>query len=166
MTQSLKMSTWICIAVTALLKGCMYSHLPVICHTNSLTAKAFSMLIKSLWPVLLSGFWTLCSLFFPYRSWVSIFSYFSVLVKLIWLLLAPVLVLLDYVLCVYKAWVLPESLFVQSYFILYYLYQIFRFIKTKKSFLLEVSCILPSTHTVTTIDTLLNIIYSKILLNS
>ncbi len=57
-----------------------------------------------------SVFWTLCSLFFPCPSWVSLFGYFPVLVKLIWLLLAPVLVLLDYVLCVYKSWVLPESL--------------------------------------------------------
>ncbi len=59
---------------------------------------------------IMSGFWTLCSLFFPCPSWVSLYGYFPVLVKLIWLFLAPVLVLLDYVRCVYKSLVLPESL--------------------------------------------------------
>ncbi len=39
-----------------------------------------------------------------------LYGYFPVLVKLIWLILAPVLVLLDYVICVYMSWVLPESL--------------------------------------------------------
>ncbi len=58
---------------------------------------------------IMSGFWTLCSLFFP---WVSLYGYFSVLVKLIWLFLAPVLVLLNYFPCVYKSWV--SLVFVRS----------------------------------------------------
>ncbi len=60
---------------------------------------------------------TLCSLFFPYCSCVSLFGYVPFLVELIWLLLAPVLVILDYILCVYKSWVPPESLSVHSSFI-------------------------------------------------
>ncbi len=65
---------------------------------------------------LVSGFWTLCSMFFPCPSWDSLYGYFPVLVKLIWLFLAPVLVLLDYILFVYKSLVLPESLSVRSSF--------------------------------------------------
>ncbi len=71
-------------------------------------------LILTLTLTILSGFWTLCYLFFPCPSWVSLYGYFPVLVKLIWLFLAPVLVLLDYVWCVYKSLVLPESLSVHS----------------------------------------------------
>ncbi len=63
---------------------------------------------------MLSGFWTVCFMFFPCPSWVCLFGYFPVLVKLIDLFLVPVLVLLDYFLCVYKSWVLPKSLSVHS----------------------------------------------------
>ncbi len=62
--------------------------------------------------MMLSGFWSHCSLFFPCPSWVSLFGYIPVLVKFIWLFLdytSPVSVLPDYILCVYKSWVLPES---------------------------------------------------------
>ncbi len=48
----------------------------------------------------------------------SLCGYFPVLVKLIDLFLAPVLVLLDYFLCVYKSWVLPKSLSIHSSFML------------------------------------------------
>ncbi len=92
---------------------------------------------------MLSGFWTLCSLFIPYSSWVSLFSYF------------PVLNLISYyctcfsspwlLLCVYKSWVLPESLSIHSSFTLCHLYwfidllkrRIVSYLKSPASFLLH-----------------------------
>ncbi len=61
--------------------------------------------------LLLSGFWTHCSLFFSCPSWVSFIWLFSSSCSVPWLLLC---FCFCSVLCVYMSWVLPESLSVHT----------------------------------------------------
>ncbi len=74
------------------------------------------------------------------------FPYLVIFLFLIWLAItAPVLVLLDYVLCVYKSWVLPEPLSIHASFTLCHQYwfidllkrRIVSYLKSPASFLLH-----------------------------